>query len=340
VRSAGPFLRLIRGRSPATRVEQLILYQLSAIAYLGCAALLAFTYVHHSNYEGATALALYGVTPWLYLPVYGVTGFAIGARKPILLALSVVVIAIHLVTIWPDIKPANHLDASVKSAPRLRVFSANLLFSNGDLSGIIDEVRSDNVDIAVFEEVTPAHLSRLRSDPALADLSYRVFAAGSDTVMFSRLPFESSEIWRGTSRPMARARVETAIGGVDVVAVHTLAPVNRSAILRWQQMLSALHDLAQQRTTPLLLIGDFNATVYHPRFDDLLDTGLTDAHSARGAGFTGTWPRNKPGPAFLRIDHSLSSKELVPVHASYGTGKGSDHRPIIVEYALVASKRS
>ena len=87
---------------------------------------------------------------------------------------------------------------------------------------------------------------------------------------------------------------------------------------------------------PVLLVGDFNATVYHPRFDDLLDTGLTDAHSARGRGFTGTWPRDQPFPPLLRIDHALSSKELVPVKATYGTGRGSDHRPIIVEYALVA----
>jgi endonuclease/exonuclease/phosphatase (EEP) superfamily protein YafD len=315
----------------------LILYQFSAIAYLGCAALLAFGVARHENYESAISLALYGVTPWLYLPVYGVVGFAIGARKPVLLTLSIVVIVIHLVTIWPDIKPANHLSAAVERAPRLRVFSENLLFTNGDLSGIIDEVRTSNVDIAVFAEVTPEHLSRLMTDPELAGLPNRVFGVGSDTVVFSRLPIESSEIWIKTSRPMARARVTTAIGTVDVVAVHTVAPVNPLAIRRWRQMLDALRDLSQQRTTPLLLVGDFNATMYHPRFDDLLDTGLTDAHSARGAGLTGTWPRNKFGPAFLRIDHALSTKELVPVHASYGRGKGSDHRPIIVEYALVAS---
>ena len=54
-------------------------------------------------------------------------------------------------------------------------------------------------------------------------------------------------------------------------------------------------------------------------------------------GFTGTWPRNMPVPPFLRIDHALSSKELVPTRATYGTGRGSDHRPIIVDYALVGS---
>jgi endonuclease/exonuclease/phosphatase (EEP) superfamily protein YafD len=327
----------VSSASPATRLERLILYQLSAFAYVGCAALLVFTIARSTGYESAPALALYGVTPWLYLPVYAVVGYAFRARQRVLLALSLVVVVIHLVTIWPDIKPPNHLSAAVKNAPHMRVFSANLLFDNKDLSGIIAEVHARDPDIAVFEEVTPAHRARLLDDPALAGLPNRVFANGSDTVLFSRLPIESSEIWSETAKPMVRARMATAIGTVEVLVVHTVAPINGSAIARWRQMLDAIRNLAQQRTTPLLLVGDFNATVYHHRFDAILDTGLTDAHSARGSGFTGTWPRNKPVPPFLRIDHALSSKELVPTRASYGTGRGSDHRPIIVDYALVGS---
>lgn len=321
-----------------SRRERLILYQLSAIAYLGCASLLVFAFVRSTDYEGRSALALYGVIPWLFLPVYASVGYAFRARKWVLLALSIVVVMVHVVTIWPDIKPPNRLSAEVESAPRLRVFSANLYFSNSDLSGIIDEVRAHDPDIAVFEEVTRAHRARLLSEPALMGLPNRVASASTDTMVFSRLPIESSEIWTKTSRPMARARVSTAIGSVEVVAVHTVAPINEQAIARWRQMLDALHELAQTRTTPLLLVGDFNATMYHPRFDDLLDAGLTDAHSARGTGFTGTWPRDRAFPALLRIDHALSSKELVPVKATYGTGRGSDHRPIIVEYALVAGR--
>jgi len=325
----------VSSAGPATRRERLILYHLTAVAYVGCAALVIFTFVRSSDYESASALALYGVTPWLYLPVYVAVGFAFSARKWVLLALSIVLVMVHVVTIWPDIKPPNRLSAEVKSAPRLRVFSANLLFENSDLSGIIDEVRASGPDVAIFEEVTAAHRKRLLNDPGLAGLSNRVFSESSDTVMLSRLRIESSEIWRKTWRPMARARVSTGIGTVEVVAVHTVAPINEVAIARWREMLDALHDLAQERTLPLLLVGDFNATVYHPRFDDLLDTGLTDAHSARGTGFTGTWPRNRPFPPLLRIDHALSSKELVPIKATYGTGRGSDHRPIVVDYALV-----
>ena len=337
-RSAGPpILPTVSATGPATRLERLILYQLSGVAYLGCAALIVFTIMRSTGYESAVALALYGVTPWLYLPVYAVVGYAFGARQRVLLALSLIVVIIHVVTIWPDIKPPNHLSAAVKNAPHMRVFSANLLFSNKDLSGIIAEVHARDPDIAVFEEATPAHRARLLGDPALSGLPNRVFANGSDTILFSRLPIESSDIWSETAKPMVRAHLSTAIGTVEILVVHTVAPTNGTAIARWRQMLDAIHDLAQQRTTPLLLVGDFNATIYHHRFDAILDTGLTDAHSARGTGLTGTWPRDKPVPPFLRIDHALSSKELVPTRASYGTGSGSDHRPIIVDYALVGS---
>jgi endonuclease/exonuclease/phosphatase (EEP) superfamily protein YafD len=326
----------VSSAAPATRRERLILYQLSALGYLACAALLIFTMARSANVESATSLALYGMTPWLYLPVYAVVGYAFSARKWVLLALGIVVMMVHLVAIWPDIKPPDRLDATEKSAPRLRVFSANLLYNNGDLSGIMDEVRTSDPDIAVFQEVTSSHRARLLSEPVLAGLPNRVVSRDSDTVMFSRLPIESSEIWYDTYRPMARARLSTDIGSVEIVVVHTVAPINDPAINNWRQMLDKLHELAQQRTMPLLMVGDFNATMYHPRFVDLLETGLTDAHSARGTGFTGTWPRDRAFPPFLRIDHALSTKELVPVEASYGEGRGSDHRPIVVDYALVA----
>ena len=325
---------------PATRRERLVLSQLSALAYLGCAALLLYSLVRYANNESALALGLYGMTPWLYLPVYIAAGFAFQTRKWVLLALSLVIVLVHVVSIWPDFKPPDHLSAAEKRAPRLRVFSANLYFTNPDLSPIVDEVRKSDPDIAVFQEVTTAHRNRLLRDPALAGFPNRIASSASDTVVFSRLPFESSEIWYEPSRPLARAQVSTAIGSVELVVVHTVAPINEQSIVRWRQILDVLRDHSEERSTPLLMVGDFNATMYHPRFDDLLDTGLTDAHSARGTGLTGTWPRDKPFPPLLRIDHALSSKELVPIKATYGEGRGSDHRPIIVEYALVTGTSS
>ena len=302
--------------------------------------LYVFSIMRFSGSENRVALALYGLTPWLYLPVYVAVGFALQARKRILFGVSLALALVHVVTIWPDIKPPNRVSSTAKSSPRLRVFSSNLYFLNSDLSGIIEEIHAAEPDVVVLQEVTRAHRARLLRDPDLADLTNRVFADTTDTMIMSRLPIESSEIWTKTSRWLARARVTTQIGVVEVVAVHTIAPTNRPSIARWQQMLRALHDLAEDHDKPILLVGDFNATVYHPRFDDLLDTGLTDAHSARGTGFTGTWPRDQSFPPLLRIDHALSSRELVPLHASYGTGRGSDHRPIFVEYALVGGARA
>jgi endonuclease/exonuclease/phosphatase (EEP) superfamily protein YafD len=320
---------------PATRRERLILSQLTGVAHLGCAALFAFSIVRWTGYEGAAALALYGLTPWIYLPVYLAVGFALAARKRVLLGASLVLVVIHVVTIWPDIKPPDRLSSEVKSAPRLRTFSANLHHANPDLTGIIEEVRARDVDVAVFQEVTLPHRARLLSDPGLAHLSSRVWADGVDTMVLSRVPIESSDILTDTYRPMARARLSTAIGTVEIVAVHTVAPISDSTIATWRQMLRVLRDVAARREMPMLMIGDFNATVYHSRFDDLLDTGLTDAHSARGTGLTGTWPRDQLFPPLLRIDHALSSDELVPVSATFGKGRGSDHRPIVVEYALI-----
>jgi endonuclease/exonuclease/phosphatase (EEP) superfamily protein YafD len=325
---------------PAARRERHIFRTLDGFAWAGCAALFAFTFARWSAYEGAIALALYGLTPWLYLPVYAAVGYAFAARRRVLLGATLCVVVIHGVAIWPDIKPPDRLSSEVKAAPRLRVFSANLHFANDDLSGIIDEVRARDADVAVFQEVTRTHRARLLREPALALLSHRIEADSTDTMIMSRVPFETSDVWPGAYRPMARARLSTAIGPVDLVAVHTAAPTSATTISHWRRMMRQLRDLAAQRDNPVLLVGDFNATVYHSRFDELLDTGLTDAHSARGTGMVGTWPRDRAFPPLLRIDHALSSEEIVPVAASYGTGRGSDHRPIFVEYALVGDATS
>jgi endonuclease/exonuclease/phosphatase (EEP) superfamily protein YafD len=323
-----------------TTRERLVLRWLSGCAWFGSAVLLGFSIARWAGYGGAIALVLYGFTPWLYLPVYGAVGFAFASRQRVLLGVTLAIVVIHAVTIWPDVKPADRISAQAKAAPRLRVFSANLYFENDDISGIIDEVRSREADVAVFQEVTRAHRTTLVEDPRLKDFEYRVSANTSDTMVMSRVPIESSEIWTEPARWLARARLSTAIGTVELVDVHTVAPVDRTTRAHWRQMFDVLRDLAHDHEHPLLLIGDFNATVYHPQFDDLLDAGLTDAHSARGKGLTGTWPRDRAYPPVLRIDHALSSRELVPVSAAYGKGRGSDHRPIFVEYALVGGATS
>jgi endonuclease/exonuclease/phosphatase family metal-dependent hydrolase len=65
---------------------------------------------------------------------------------------------------------------------------------------------------------------------------------------------------------------------------------------------------------------------------------LTDAAAARGKAYGMTWPRDRRiVPPLVRIDHVLTTRGLVVTHLAVGTGKGSDHRPLVADVAVVAS---
>ncbi len=70
-----------------------------------------------------------------------------------------------------------------------------------------------------------------------------------------------------------------------------------SATARWRSQLSALPPPGAD---PVILAGDFNATLDHAAFRRLLDLGYADAASQVGNGLAATWgprPHRRPGAA-------------------------------------------
>ena len=84
---------------------------------------------------------------------------------------------------------------------------------------------------------------------------------------------------------------------------------------------------------PTLLIGDFNASYWHPDFRSALDAGFVSAHTATGAGFSTSWPTTWPIPAFVRLDHALTAGGLVATDVEDFDVAGSDHLGMIVTVA-------
>ena len=83
---------------------------------------------------------------------------------------------------------------------------------------------------------------------------------------------------------------------------------------------------------PVLLLGDLNATPWSHPFKRLLqETGLIDG--SRGMGYQPTWPAGVL-PLLIPIDHCLHSQELRVVHKEVGPMVGSDHYPVIVDFAF------
>ena len=337
-------LRRVSSAAPATRRERLILYQLSAIALsrLRGAACRSRSCVRPTT-RAPRPLALYGVTPWLYLPVYVACRLRVrrpqvgvaGAERCRGDGPSRDDLARHQAT-----RSRQRRDEETRhdSGCSRRTSTS----ATDDLSGIMEEVRANDPDIAVFQEVTRPHRARAGAAiPSLPATRNRCQSPTTATLWCSH-DCRSSRARSGTSRhgPWPAPACRRRSASVEIVAVHTVAPINDPAIQRWRQMLDVLHDLAEQRTTPLLLVGDFNATVYHPRFDDLLDTGLTDAHRLRGKGLTGTWPRDRPFPPLPAHRPRAELEGTRPDQGLVREGQGQrpppDHRRVRVGRRRVA----
>lgn len=71
----------------------------------------------------------------------------------------------------------------------------------------------------------------------------------------------------------------------------------------------------------------------------LLDTGLRNAFSTSGTGFGYTYGHSLwPGISFVGIDHVLVSLEIGIADCFVGGERGSTHRPVIADLAMVTNR--
>jgi endonuclease/exonuclease/phosphatase family metal-dependent hydrolase len=119
---------------------------------------------------------------------------------------------------------------------------------------------------------------------------------------------------------------------VELVCVHpcppTMTPWGGAA--RWRAELAVLPPPSG---VPRVLAGDFNATLDHAAFRDVLRLGYADAAQEAGNALTPTW--GPPGKvAVLTLDHVLVDRSCAVLACSVHKIPGSDHRAVYAEIQL------
>lgn len=269
--------------------------------------------------------------PWLLLPAYLLFGIGIGARRWRLIALSGLLIFGHVSWVSADLARDSERSAAARSAPQLNVLTANALARNEQLTELLDVVLSQEADIVAMQEMGWRERSRLSGHRLVDEYPYRFADNRLGIVLLSRLPIENASTW-GRGFPRITVSVEGV--SVDVVAIHTATPLWNTEL--WKADLAFLNESARTHSGRLILLGDFNSTMQHRQFRDLLShAGLTDSHLRRGSGWGATWPRRFLFGPQLRLDHVLTSTGLEPVTHARLSGPGSDHRPIFSTIAVL-----
>jgi len=221
------------------------------------------------------------------------------------------------------------------SSVPLRAMMINVHTANRGAGVVKAATRKYNPDFLLLLEVDAWWLL------ALDDLSdaypYSIKQPRPDNfgiALFSKVPFVKAEIVSIGAAGVPSVAAEVLFDGRPfmVFGTHPLPPVGADyARLRNEQFV-VIAEFVRQIDSPVLLLGDLNITQWSHFFDRLLEeAGLHD--SSPGHGFQPTWPVHN---VLLRIpiDHCLHSDGIKIVDRQVGPDVGSDHYPLIVDFAV------
>ena len=231
-------------------------------------------------------------------------------------------------------------DPEGEAGPTLRVLAANMKVGKGNAEDLADLVSELDVDVLSVEEVTPELADDLRAaglERVMRGRMLDAVAPGTFGVaLYARPPIsDTATIDLPGPFPLVSGIVELPDAPpLEVFAVHTQPPTE-SWGSHWDEDLRALPgaDDAQLR----ILMGDFNATLDHDEFRDLLDRGYDDAAATLGDGLTPTWPEQRRFPPLVTIDHVLVDERIGISDYSTHEIAGSDHRAVFAELVLPAA---
>lgn len=220
--------------------------------------------------------------------------------------------------------------------PVLRMLTVNLLCGRADAEAVLALVQQTGADVLFLQELTDDAVTRLKK-ARLGDLmpheiiELRGGPRGSG--IYSRFPLSQGQPLAPVYAAQPTAVLELPGGeAVELACVHPHPPKPPlpRGVARWRRELAVLPPPGE---LPRVLAGDFNATVDHALFREVLRLGYADAALQVGNGLVPTW-----GPAgrlpLITIDHVLVDRRCAVLASSVHAVPGSDHRAVYAEIRL------
>jgi endonuclease/exonuclease/phosphatase (EEP) superfamily protein YafD len=224
------------------------------------------------------------------------------------------------------------------AARTLTVMAFNTYEGDGNVDAVAALIRSGRPDLIALPEAGARYRDRLA--PLVPD--YRLISSserGRDVnavTVGSRADLGdlAAHVDRSTGFPS----VEISGGGLGdlrFVGFHSIAPTP-GAVPEWNHDLGTLDRwCAGPQPGPVIIAGDFNATLDHSVFRSAT-TGCVDAAEETGDGLAGTWPSRFPRWLGPQIDHVLLTGGITAETLSVHDVPGSDHRAVLTRLRLPA----
>ncbi|MCU1644999.1 MAG: endonuclease/exonuclease/phosphatase family protein [Nocardia sp.] len=273
------------------------------------------------------------LAPWLMAAVLPAAVLAIAARQWIAVAVSAVLLGAAVATQWPLYRARLSRNRAAAGERPLRVMQANILIGGADPGALAASVDLLDIDVLTICELTPQGLDRLMASRLPELLPYHYCSTGEygdGTGIWSRYPLSDTRRHDGFVTELLSARVELPDDPSPLVfAVHPVPPWPRKPG-DWLREMELLHQLLAKipdDAGPVLVAGDFNATMDHRPYRALLDGDYRDAAVAVGAGILPTYAADRWYPPVIAIDHILL-RDAIAHEVHTVELPGSDHRGI------------
>lgn len=222
----------------------------------------------------------------------------------------------------------------------LRIVSFNVLASNRRFAEVVDFIRGSEADVVVLHEVTRRWEQEIEEAAAtFDDWPYEITEARARGDLFgSMVLVESGAAVESFGFALTDPRaIEILLpDGVALLAIHPLSPSSEFRALQNDRQFLFATDWAAGQDGPAIVVGDFNATPWSYPFRRLLFSADL-SNSARGFGLDLSYPADGNPLIRVPIDHLLFSEGLAVVDRRLGPAMGSDHFPLTVDMALVAT---
>lgn len=246
-------------------------------------------------------------------------------------ALTAAVVAVQL-------QPRYVSTTPTKDAIAVRIMTVNVLGGRADPHAVT-RLATASADIVMLQELTPKAVKRLNAagmGEAFPHQATDPRPRGAGTAVFSRYPVIDRRNVKGLRLSLitAQLRVNGFRVPLRVASVHLESP--------WPQPIDGWHSdladisailakLAQQAgPAPIIVAGDFNATIDMKPFRQLLTHGYRDSATQFGVGRQFTYPANKRYPPLIGIDHVLI-RNATAVNTRTVKVPGTDHRAVLVK---------
>jgi endonuclease/exonuclease/phosphatase family metal-dependent hydrolase len=225
------------------------------------------------------------------------------------------------------------------SGPVLRVLSMNAYFGQADPAVLVDRVRGLGADVLFVQELTEGMVLRLKQaglDDLMPHNRHELRGGSRGSGIYARFPLGEGPLLPPSDMAQPTALLELpGAEPVELICVHPVAPgmPQWGGPARWRRELAALPP---PRDRPRVAAGDFNATLDHAAFRDVLRLGYHDAAQQAGQALTPTWgPPGRRSPV-LALDHVLVDQSCAVRRYSVHHDALSDHCAVFAEIQLPA----